>query len=105
VHSKQLPQCIDGLSSYAPLIVRPYSSESKYAEPIISREHIITNHIVDAELGEMSIAWVEHSGDANRREPGVKIWMGDTDLQAAMLCYFGIKLGDDPRTPFVSELS
>jgi hypothetical protein len=84
----------------APLIVRPYSSDAKHAEPIISREHIVISHIVDAELGEKSIAWVEHSGDANRRESGVKIWMGDTDLEAAMLCYLGIKFGDDLADAF-----
>lgn len=82
------------------MIVRQYSPDAKHAEPIISREqHIVISHIVDAELGEKSIAWVEHSGEANRREPGVEIWMGDTDLEAAMLCYLGVKLGSsqDPE--------
>jgi hypothetical protein len=79
----------------APLILRRYSSDPKHAEPIISREHIVISHIVDAELGEKSIAWVEHSGDPDRRTPDATIWMGDTDLEAAMLCYLSVKFGDE----------
>jgi hypothetical protein len=84
----------------APLIVRNYSSDPKHAEPIISRERIVISHIVGAELGEKSIAWVEHSGDADHHTPGAKIWMGDTDLEAAMLCYLSVKFGDELSEAF-----
>jgi hypothetical protein len=77
-----------------PLVIRSYSSDPKLAEPIISREHIVISHIVDAELSNMSIAWIEPSGDADRHQNGAKIWMGETDFEAAMLCYVSACFGD-----------
>jgi hypothetical protein len=78
----------------APLVVRNYSSDPKLAEPIIAREHIVISHIVDAELGDMSIAWIEPSGKTDGRRPGTRISMGDTDFEAAMLCYVSACFGD-----------
>ncbi|MFT4509007.1 hypothetical protein [Caballeronia sp. 15711] len=78
----------------SPLVILNYSSDPKLAEPIISREHIVISHIVDAELGNMSIAWIEPSGDADRHQVGAKIWMGETDFEAAMLCYVSACFGD-----------
>jgi hypothetical protein len=78
----------------APLVVRPYVSDPTLAEAIIAREHIVISHIVDAELGDMSIAWIEPSGNTDGRRPGTRISMGDTDFEAAMLCYVSACFGD-----------
>ena len=43
----------------------------------------------------MSIAWIEPSGNVDRRRVGAKIWMDDTDFEAAMLCYVSACFGDE----------
>ena len=78
----------------APLLVRNYSSDPELAETIIAREHIVISHIVDDERGDMSIAWIDPSGDVQRIPSGAGIWMGDTDYEAAMLCYVSACFGD-----------
>ena len=77
-----------------PLVVRPYASDPTLAESIIAREHIVISHIVDDELGEMAIAWIDPAGDVDRRPLGASIWMGETDYEAAMLCYVNACFGD-----------
>jgi hypothetical protein len=47
----------------------------------------VISHIVDDELGDMAIALIDHSGDVDRRPVGTRIWIGETDYEAAMLCY------------------
>ena len=77
-----------------PLVVRNYSSDAKLAHAIMVREHIVISHIVDDERGDMSIAWIDPSGDVERGPSGAGIWMGDTDYEAAMLCYVSACFGD-----------
>ncbi|MDN7176976.1 hypothetical protein M0D69_02865 [Caballeronia sp. SEWSISQ10-4 2] len=77
-----------------PLVVRPYASDPTLAASIISREHIVIGHIVDDERGEMAIAWIDPVGDVNRHPVGASIWMGETECEAAMLCYVSACFGD-----------
>jgi len=77
-----------------PLVVRNYSSDSKLADAIIVREHILISHIVDAELGEMSLAWIDPSGDVDRGRIGSHAFLGDTDIEAALLCYVSACFGE-----------
>ena len=78
----------------APLVVRPYASDPTLAALIIAREHIVISHIVDDQLGNMAIAWIDPLGDVDRRPVGARIWMGETDCEAAMLCYVSACFGD-----------
>lgn len=76
------------------LVVRNYSTDPKLADAIIAREHIVISHIADAELGEMSLAWIDPTGDVDRGPIGSKGFLGETDIGAALLCYVGACFGD-----------
>lgn len=58
-----------------PLVVLPYSSNPKLAEPIISRERIVITHIVDAVLGVQSLAHIGEP-DASGIAHGASAWLG-----------------------------
>lgn len=77
------------------LVVRNYSSDPELANAIIAREHIVISHIADAELGEMSLAWIDRSGELDHPPPGSRACLGDTDIEAALLCYVGACFGDE----------
>ncbi|MFL9898569.1 hypothetical protein PQR71_10430 [Paraburkholderia fungorum] len=48
---------------------------------------IVVGRIVDAELGNKSIACVGKVTPGGIRSDDGQYWMGDNDLEAAMLCY------------------
>jgi len=56
--------------------LRPYASDPTLTESIIARERIVISHIVDDDLGEMAIAWIDPSGDVDLRPLGARRWMG-----------------------------
>jgi hypothetical protein len=77
--------------------VPPYSTDAKLARVIMEREGIRTSWVVDGdwEPAEHAIAWIDRPAGP-KGEPAVKtgIWMAESEIAAAMLCFVFLRLGD-----------
>jgi Protein of unknown function (DUF2591) len=72
---------------------RRYSKDENLARPIMDREGIVVNYIVDANLGKQSLAWVRPTHGIDVPLLGRQGWLGGDDLEAAMRCYVAITFG------------
>ncbi|MFM0388421.1 hypothetical protein [Paraburkholderia dipogonis] len=55
---------------------------------------IVVGRIVDAELGNKSIACVGKVTPGGVRSDDGRYWLGDSELEAAMRCYVGLTSGE-----------
>lgn len=67
-----------GVSDGSPLVVQPYSKDPQLAQVIIEREHIRISVTFDEDDMECPAAQVPPDGE---------ICQGETEAEAAMLCY------------------
>nr|DAE47907.1 MAG TPA: Protein of unknown function (DUF2591) [Caudoviricetes sp.] len=72
---------------------RKFSSDYPLARPIIDRHGIVVGTIHYAELGTKAIACVGTVTQGGIRANDDRYWLGDSELEATMRCYVGIKLG------------
>jgi hypothetical protein len=71
------------------------SKDEKLARPIMEREGIVVNYIMDRKSGGKSLAWVRPTHMCEVPLLGRMGWLGDDDLEAAMRCYVAITFGNE----------
>jgi hypothetical protein len=74
--------------------VRGCASAPSLAASIVVRDHVVLSHIVADDLGDSAMAWIDPSGDSERRPVSARLWIGETDCEATMLCCVSACLGD-----------
>ena len=71
-----------------------FTSDPDLAGPIIKREHIVIEQFDDPFRGSQSVAYKLRDGEVEA-PAGSRIWIGDTDLDAGMLCYVVSMFGEN----------
>ena len=79
-----------------------FTSDPDLAVPIIKRERITIEQFDDPYRGSQSVAYKLRDGEVEA-PAGSRIWLGDTDLDAAMLCYIVSVFGEEVKYKLLWE--
>jgi hypothetical protein len=71
-----------------------FTSDPDLAAPVIKRERIVIEQFDDPYRGSQSVAYKLRDGEVEA-PVGSRIWIGDTDLDAAMLCHIVCVFGEE----------
>jgi hypothetical protein len=77
--------------------IPPYSTDPELAFAIVEREGIKISRVVnmDWEPEDMAVAWLERPEGPDGAPPVKKgVWMAETGVAAAMMCFVVSRLGD-----------
>jgi Protein of unknown function (DUF2591) len=85
-----------------PVHCQKFTLNPDIAAPIIKRERIVVEQFDDPYRGSQSVAY-KLRDDEVEAPAGSRIWLGDTDLDAAMLCYIVSVFGEEVKFKLLWE--